>query len=93
MNPRKYATNAERQAEYRQAVKLDRTVPEYRAYIAAGGKPAPYVPNKGWDSLDAARARLVELLGTSGERRVSKTHLPKDKYATACGLFIDRTLS
>ena len=55
--------NAIRQAEYREAVKLHMTVPEYRAYIAAGRQPAPYVPNKGWDSLWVARAAKARMHG------------------------------
>jgi hypothetical protein len=41
-------THAAKQAEYREAKKLGMTCAEYRAHIAAGGKPAPYEPNRGW---------------------------------------------
>ena len=49
MNPRIYESRAAKQAEYREAKKLGMTCAEYRAHIAAGGKPAPSCEgNRGW---------------------------------------------
>jgi len=60
---RQYNSNAARQAEYRRAIKLDMTVPKYRAYIAGGGKDAPWKTNNGLDLLWVARARKAQMHG------------------------------
>jgi hypothetical protein len=65
MNPRIYKSNAAKQAEYRAAKKLGMTCAEYRAHIAAGGKPAPETEgNRGWDRLHEARARKADMEGS-----------------------------
>jgi hypothetical protein len=62
MRPRIYKDKAAKQAEYREAKKLGMTCAEYRAHIAAGGKPAPETEgNHGWDMLWAARARKADM--------------------------------
>jgi hypothetical protein len=66
MNPKIYKSKAAKQAEYREAKKLGMTCAEFRAHIAAGGKPAPETEgNKGWDMLHAARARKADMEGST----------------------------
>ena len=59
-------TKKAKQAFYREAKKLGMACAEYRAHIAAGGKPAPETEgNKGWDMLHAARARKADMEGST----------------------------
>jgi hypothetical protein len=105
MNPRIYNSKAAKQAEYREAKKLGMTCAEYRAHIAAGGKPAPPTEgNKGWYGRgEHAGSRYNEKPTVTPPvpqtqfvppppRR--KTHIasPKPdnmKYVTACGKFLE----
>lgn len=65
MNPRIYPSKAAKQKDRREAKKLGMTCAEYRAHIAAGGKPAPEtVGNHGQDLIWAARAHKASMEGS-----------------------------
>jgi hypothetical protein len=84
MNPRIYASRAAKQAEYREAKKLGMTCAEYRAHIAAGGKPAPVAPNRAWYGQAPSKVTKPE--------RIPANHIASPKpdearLGTACGKF------
>jgi hypothetical protein len=66
MNPRIYISKAAKQKDRREAKKLGMTCAEYRAHIAAGGKPAPPTRgNNGQDLIWVARAWKASMEGST----------------------------